>query len=269
MEAPAATPSPVALVDVLDLAQKLTSGEKYELVMSLMTSFKATFGIPVKGQKAKKVKDPNAPKKEVKDDSYIYFVNHCIWPVLQKYADTLEQGEEKKLIRGVSARTQVAKSFWETMKDKPSDERKELMSAITEDQILGAYRTWKDAPRDPAAESERKASKKPKLKDMTDEQRKAFYEARGAAAAAARAAKKAAKSIEPAESEPAESEADAEVEEVKPYVWEHDIGNGLKKYERIDTDGMSYLYDLTTKKYLGAYMEKTNKLNAKIPDPSA
>jgi hypothetical protein len=55
---------------------------------------------------------------------------------------------------------------------------------------------------------------------------------------------------------------------VEEYKWEHDFGTGVKTYGRMDdTDGMSYIYDGTTGAYLGAYMEKTNKLNPKIPDP--
>ena len=120
---------------------------------------------------------------------------------------------------------------------------------------------------------------KKKLKDMTEDERKAFFASRGAAAAASRAQSKA-KTAEPssASEEPSESSAESETEdlggeddeeEVKPVVWEHDFGEGMKSYERVDHDGMTYIYDIKSKAYLGAYMEKTNKLNTKVPNPSA
>jgi hypothetical protein len=72
------------------------------------------------------------------------------------------------------------------------------------------------------------------------------------------AAKKAA-----AAEKPKEEEAEAEAEEVSTYKWKHDFGKGETEYERLDLNGMAYVYDLKSKAYLGAYIEKTNKLNNK------
>jgi hypothetical protein len=141
-----------------------------------------------------------------------------------------------------------------------------------------------------------------KLDGMTEEEKKAHFQARAAKAAASRAANKAAKAADPTSTTAAAAQSDmidldmedqfeeiavaldktpaapaaapaapaapAVVEEVEEYKWDHDFGDGVKTYGRMDDDdGMSYIYDGTTGAYLGAYMEKTNKLNPKIPDP--
>jgi hypothetical protein len=41
-------------------------------------------------------------------------------------------------------------------------------------------------------------------------------------------------------------------------------------YERVDIEGKAYIYDNTSKKFLGLFMgEKVNKLNTKAEDPLA
>ena len=63
---------------------------------------------------------------------------------------------------------------------------------------------------------------------------------------------------------------DEEVEEeevpVQMVNWEHDFGEGSKTYKRLDYEGRTYIYNHETRVYLGAYVEKTNKLK-KLPDP--
>jgi hypothetical protein len=128
---------------------------------------------------------------------------------------------------------------------------------------------------------------------MTEEEKKAFYKARGEAAAAARAAKKAAtaenadsdseseaeekpkkskKPVKPAESEDEASDSedeDAEPVAVKPYIWEHAMeGKESKKYERADIDGKVYLCHYKTKEFLGVWDEQKNKIK-KAENPFA
>jgi hypothetical protein len=77
---------------------------------------------------------------------------------------------------------------------------------------------------------------------------------------------------------PADEEEDEEAE-VEPYEWEHaefNLTNGAVAknaksvtYERVDIDGMAYIYDNTSKKFLGQFIEKVNKLNPKADDPLA
>jgi hypothetical protein len=67
----------------------------------------------------------------------------------------------------------------------------------------------------------------------------------------------------------APAEPETEVVEVHLVDWEHDFGTGSRTYKRLDDDGMTYIYDYETRKYLGAYVEKTNKLKPSVPDPLA
>jgi hypothetical protein len=67
-----------------------------------------------------------------------------------------------------------------------------------------------------------------------------------------------------------EAQPDEEEEEEEKIVakkWEHNFGKGLAFYERIDTDGHAYIWNIANGKYMGVYDEKTNKLNTKIPEP--
>jgi hypothetical protein len=68
-----------------------------------------------------------------------------------------------------------------------------------------------------------------------------------------------------------DSGSEAEEQEVKPTVWEHAMkgADKLTKYERIDIDGKVFLYDLKTKKFLGQWDEKKNKIDSKAEDPCA
>lgn len=80
---------------------------------------------------------------------------------------------------------------------------------------------------------------------------------------AAKPESKAAPKVKAPEPEP---ESEAEAEEVKPEEWEHDFGDGSKAYERVVHEGKSYVYDIVTKEYLGAYNPKKNALDSSVPD---
>ncbi len=106
---------------------------------------------------------------------------------------------------------------------------------------------------------------------LTDEQKAKM--AAGRAAARERKAANAVPAAAPAVEKPAAAAAPAEPEtelvEVRLVDWEHDFGTGSRTYKRLDDDGMTYIYDYETRKYLGAYVEKTNKLKPSVPDPLA
>jgi len=57
-----------------------------------------------------------------------------------------------------------------------------------------------------------------------------------------------------------------ETEEVQPEEWEHDFGEGEMTYERVVHGGKSYIYDIATKEYMGAYNAKKNILDLSVPD---
>jgi hypothetical protein len=63
------------------------------------------------------------------------------------------------------------------------------------------------------------------------------------------------------------SNSNIEEVEVEMVDWAHDFGDGMKTYKRIDYEGISYIYDMETRRYLGAYIARTNKLKKSIPDP--
>lgn len=269
--------------EVLALAQNLSEADQCELIMLISKGLKKSIG-----KKVKKERDPDAPKREVKADSYIFLTNSIVWPILKKLSESESDDEEKKLLRDVSARTQVSKAIWETLKSLESAERTVKIAEVSEDEVMAAFAEWKTLPRPSAEEKKaareaKKATKetkktgsvaskgskpseseaeKPKKakKEVSEEDKEAKKKARAEKAATKKAAEKAPEPVE---------EAEAEAEEVAAYKWKHDFGKGEVEYERLDHEGMSYIYDLKTKAYLGAYIEKSNKLNKAIPDPTA
>ena len=289
----AITESSSSIASVMDLAKTLDATAQYDLAMTLLSNLKGWMGGADGGGKRKrkqrKQKDPNAPKREVKPDSYIALVNKTVWPILDEMskADGLD-AEAKKQMRSVKARTQIGKMLWDT-RVETADNKADAIAALTRDQIVAVFEEWKV---NPPVKDESAKTKKSKLAGMTEEEKAAFFKARGAKAAAARAAKKAAaggetkpakkpaakpaddddaSSVSSAESD-SDSESEAEEEqEVKPTVWEHAMKDADKptKYERIDIDGKVFLYDLKTKKFLGRWDEKKNKIDSKAEDPCA
>jgi hypothetical protein len=270
------------LAEILANAKTLASGEQYDLAMSLLAGLKSFVGGSVTGKKARKTKDPNAPKREVPKDSYIHFVNKTVWPILQRIAEAIEDAEEKKLIRGVSARTQISKTLWDSLKDLESEEKSKAIEELSEKRVQSVYDAWKLLPHEKkprksknsdsessASEGSKasKSSKKPAKEPLSDEEKKEKRKAAAAKAAATKAAKKAeAKAAPPAEAAPAEEE----VVEVKPVDWIHAFkGQKKKVYERVDFEGKAYIYDSESKEYLGVFVEKTDSLDKSIADPFA
>lgn len=282
-----------SIAAVMDLAKTLESSAQYDLAMTLLSNLKGWMGGADGGKrkrKQRKQKDPNAPKREVKPDSYIALVNKHVWPILDEMskADGLD-ADAKKQMRSVKARTQIGKMLWDA-RVEPADDKAAAIASLTREQIVAVFEEWKV---NPPVKDESAKTKKSKLAGMTEEEKAAFFKARGAKAAAARAAKKAAaggeskpakkpaakpvdddddtSSVSSAESSDSESESEAEEQEVKPTVWEHAMKGADKptKYERIDVDGKVFLYDLKSKKFLGAWDEKKNKIDSKAEDPCA
>jgi hypothetical protein len=238
-----------AVTELFTQVQALSEAEQCELIMLITKEFKKSFG-----KKQKKQRDPDAPKKELKDDSYMFLVNSKVWPILKKLAEDEKDEDEKKLLREVSARTQIAKAMWESIKGLSSEERTEKISEVDEDQVSAAFAEWKTLPK------------------PTAEEKKAAREAKKAAKSvkSAKTASVTSKGSKVAEKPKAEKKAEPEEEaEVAAYKWNHNFGKGAVDYERIDVDGTGYLYDLKTKAYLGAYDKKGNKINKAIPDPTA
>lgn len=234
--------------EMLEASKAFTNEQRYEMAMQLLTTLGGWLG--GKTRKTRKPKDPNTPKREVKADSYVSFVNHHVLPHLVALSEGpgLEEAEIKQF-KSASCRTQIGSALWSTVKD--SEDRLAAFETITQKKVEEAYKVWKANPPEP--------KKKGKA---TDE------EGDAPAAKPKRAPKKKAEAPVPVP-EP-EDEAEEETEEVPVNLveWEHDFGKGVETYKRLDYEGMTYIYD-TNKKYLGAYVEKTNKLKKSVADPLA
>jgi hypothetical protein len=143
-----------------------------------------------------------------------------------------------------------------------SDEQKAKMAAGR-----AAARERKAAEKEAAA-PEAAGEKPAKPKRVLSEEQKAKMAA-GRAAARERKAAAPAPAVEKPAVAAAPAEPETELVEVRLVDWEHDFGTGSRTYKRLDDDGMTYIYDYETRKYLGAYVEKTNKLKPSVPDPLA
>jgi hypothetical protein len=257
-------------------ALALSSEEKLNLAIQLLSSINGSGPLKVNGKGNRKPKDPDAPKRPVGADSYIHLVNKVVWPVLKRLAEG-QSDEEKLVTRSVSARTQVAKALWAPIQGLASEERLEKMTSFTEAQILAAYTTWAAEPREAkpkksedgasASSAGSKASSKGKLSTMSDEEKKAFYKARGEASAAARAAKK----VATPEAAPtkktkktAETPAAAAVEPDKEYgeeqqTWVHEGKAYLRVY--------NYLWDAKSGSWVGEWDPATKTIDTSVSEP--
>ena len=186
----------------------------------------------------------------------------------------LSPEDQQKLAKAIAAqfkKTRAVKPTEEDAEPKPkrvlTDEQKAKMKAGREaakakrDAEKAAAGEEPKPKRTPKAAVEGAVAARPK-RVLTDEQ-KAKMKA-GREAAKARKAAGGAPADAPA---PAESETETE-EEVELIDWEHDFGEGMQTYKRLNHDGMVYIFT-TEKEYLGAYVEKTNKLKKSIPNPLA
>jgi hypothetical protein len=274
------------LDQILSLAKDLGAGARYDLAMSLLETIKSAVG----GQKRRKAKDPEAPKREVKPESYIHLVNKIVWPHLQTIAEAQTDPELKARTRSVDARTQIGVLLWAPMKELEGAERVSAMEAITLEKVREAYETWSA---NPPAEKERKPkaqkvpkmpkiksegstasdgtksskSSKGKLANMSEDEKAAFYKARGAAAAAARAANKATKSSAPVKLKTGKPKPMAPVEEEEP-----DFGEEQRAWTN-PADGVTYirqsnlLWAADDGAWVGEYNPKTKTINRDAPEP--
>jgi hypothetical protein len=239
--------------------------------------------------KASRKRDPDAPKKEVKPDSYFHLNNGVVWPLLKAYIEAKgeELGEERvKVLKGVKARTQISSAIWATIKDLDSEARVTAIEAIDEGRVLAALESWTEAPPETrykgsggasggasatsgGSKKSKSSSGSKKMAEMTEEEKKAFYKARAAKAAATKAAKKAADAsgaVGGAPAAPADDEVELEEEAptVAPQPIELDFGKGKQTFGYVDHAEVRYIFK-TTGELLGALNPKTGKLR-KVKD---
>lgn len=281
------------LDQILSLAKDLGAGERYDLAMSLLETIKSAVG----GQKKRKTKDPEAPKREVKPESYINLVNKIVWPHLQTIAEAQTDPDLKTRARSVDARTQIGVLLWAPIKELEPSERVTAMEGITLDKVREAYETWLANP-PPEKEKKPKAQKVPKmpkiksdsstasagsqgsksskgkLANMSEDEKAAFYKARGAAAAAARAANKASKA-ESVEEAPAPTKIKMNKPKPKPIApveEEPEFGDEQRAWTN-PVDGVTYirqnnlLWDAKDGSWVGEYDPKTKTINRDATEP--
>ena len=254
---------------IVETIKSLPLADQWAVMESALKALKAAS----KPTKAKKVKDPNAPKKEA-----TWWVKRTC-EVREAIKDEITAENEARKSRGENALPAVVAVRVASMLRDAGKLTQEVMPSV--DDIRATWSSFLVSPpetkpkpvkkTDSAASSESKPAKEPKAKkELTDDEKAAKKEKDKAT----REAKKAAKSAETAAvavvavTTVAAPEAEAE-SEVEPYEWKFDFGKGEKTYERLDHDGKAYIYDNDTKAYLGLFMEKLKKLNKSVADPLA
>lgn len=333
-----------SVVEMIPMIQALNAADQWAMLEQLVSVLKGAGPLKVKpskaSKKAAKALDENGEPKEkraVRPDSYIHLLHKVVSPALTAMADATEDEAEKKMLKSVTARAQIAKTLYETVKaitneDKAveSELRANAIMEISKESVADAFQTWKADP--PAVEYKgKKAAKaeaaaaaaaaaaavtvapvitdnasavpavaapkvvkpkvtKPKVEKvakpvLSEEEKAAKKKATAKAAYEKQKAKKAAEKtaaavapvtatatvVAPATATVASAATVAEEEPItcQPYAWTHDFGKGDRVYERIDFDGVAYIYEADSKAYLGVFQEATNSLDLSIADPTA
>jgi hypothetical protein len=106
------------------MIQALSAADQWAMLEQLVSIVKGAGPLTVKPMKVKKTKaekalDENGEPKEkraVRPDSYIHLLHKVVSPALTVMAETIEDEADKKLLKSVTARAQIAKALFETIK---------------------------------------------------------------------------------------------------------------------------------------------------------
>jgi hypothetical protein len=255
--------SEVTRETIIESFKTLPVADQWAVMESALKALKASS----KPTKVKKVKDPNAPKKEA-----TWWVKRTC-EVRDHLKDMIAEENTARKSRGEHALPAIVAVRVASMLRDAGKLTKDTMPS--HDDILATWSTFLASPPETKpkpekkvkAESSEPAAPKPvkAKKELTEEEKAAKKEK----TAAKKAEKKAAAAPPPPPPEPVvDADADAEAE-VTPYEWKFDFGKGEQTYERLDYEGKAYIYDNNTKAYLGLFMEKSKKLNKSALDPLA
>ncbi len=254
--------SDVTRDSIIDSIKALPVADQWAVMESALKALKNAS----KPSKVKKVRDPNAPKKEA-----TWWVKRTC-EVRDHLKEVISEENSSRKSRGEKALPAVVAVRVASMLRDAGKLTQDVMPS--RDDILATWATFLSSPPETKPKpvkksdsSEPKPVKEPKVKKVLTDDEKA---AKKAATAAKKAEKKAAAVASPPPPVPAESVADDASDdsaEVTPYEWSFDFGKGVKVYERLDHDGKAYIYDNDTKAYLGLFMEKLKKLNKSVADP--
>jgi hypothetical protein len=241
--------SEVTRETIVESIKSLPLADQWAVMESALKALKASS----KPTKAKKVKDPNAPKKEA-----TWWVKRTC-EVREALKEVIASENTARKSRGEKALPAVVAVRVASMLRDAGKLTKDDMPS--QDEILTTWTTFLTSP----PETKPKPVKEPKaLKESKPKTKKTSE-----------------KKVEPAPTtlmtelfgeEEAETEVEVEVEaeaetEVAPYEWKFNFGKGEKTYERLDYEGKAYIYDNDTKAFLGLFMDKLKKLNTKAIDP--
>lgn len=253
---------------IVESIKALPLADQWAVMESALKALKAAS----KPVKAKKEKDPNAPKKEA-----TWWVKRTC-EVREAIKEEITAENVSRKSRGENALPAVVAVRVASMLRDAGKLTKDVMPSV--DDIRATWAAFLESPpeskpkpaKKAAAEpSEPKAPKEPKAKKvLTDDEKAAKKEKDKASREAKKAAKSAEKAAEAVVATPEADATEEEVEaEVAPYEWTFNFGKGDTVYERLDYEGKAYIYDNNTKAYLGSFMEKLKKLNKAVADPLA
>lgn len=276
---------------VMEAVLELDVGDQWKVVETLLKSLKKSAKTT---KRAKKEKDPDAPKKEPSE--WAKFTSHVaeiLKPLAEAEKKRREEAGEAKLPAGVHFKVSGL------LKEKG------LVGSATSEQIQEAFEEFLANPDAMSETQKKRQAKKEGSVGDSDEAKKAAKEAKKAEKAekeAAKEAKKAekaekkesakqtkdskkpAKKPEP-EAEEAESEAEEEAAEAaagSAAEAEDDAVEGVLKtykingkegkyscYANEDEPNTEYLCDAVTGKFVGLYNTKTKVLKTDVEDPFA
>jgi len=296
-----ATTAPITRAEALAHFETLSLEDKWWMAENIMSILKGAGPLKPRGRKPKADKDSASEGSKKRSKANLHnILTHVVKPSLMAASEAADEKTARLMKKG-RAQKAVAQVFVDRFAELDGAAAEAAVKALTAEEAVAVFQEWTQTPeankprkpRSTASSGSESKPKKAKLADMTEEEKKAFYKARGEAAAAARAAKKAAaaesadseseaedKNTKRAAPEPEESEdeasdsesegEDAEPVAVKPYTWEHAMeGKESKKFERVDIEGKAYLYHIKTKAFLGMWIEKKNKIKKDVEDPCA
>ena len=306
-----ATTAPITRAEALAAFEGLSADDKWWMAENIMSILRGAGPLKPRGRKPKADKDGSSVGSKKRSPANLHnILTHVVKPALMAASEAADEKTARLMKKG-RAQKAVSQVFVDRFAELEGEAAKSAVAALTAEEAVAMFQEWRQTPeankprkpRSTASSGSDSKPKKAKLADMTEDEKKAFYKARGEAAAAARAAKKAAaaeaesdseseaeeeakpvkkakKAKKAPEPEPEESEdeasdsesedEDAEPVAVRPYIWEHAMeGKESKKYERVDIEGKAYLWHAKTKEYLGMWNEKKNKIKKDVPNPCA
>ena len=299
-----ASTAPITRAEALAAFEGLAADDKWWMAENIMSILRGAGPLKPRGRKPKADKDSGSESSKKRSPANLHnILTHVVKPALMTASEATDEKTARLMKKG-RAQKAVAQVFVDRFADLDGEAAKSAVAALTAEEAVTVFQEWRQTPeankprkpRSTASSGSDSKPKKVKLADMTEDEKKAFYKARGEAAAAARAAKKAADAESEAESEaeeapvkktkakkapepePEESEGeasdsedeDAEPVAVRPYIWEHAMKDKeSKKYERVDIEGKAYLWHAKSKEYLGMWNEKKNKIDKSAPNPCA